>query len=125
MRARQLRQQQTPSERLLWRHLRNNYLHGLKFRRQHVIGRYIVDFCCIEKKWVIEIDGEIHSEGDIPKRDLIRQREIEKMGYRVIRFSSQDVMENLGGVIEMLSIVLREPSPYPLPEGEGAIANSV
>ena len=83
-RARELRRTMTETERLLWSHLRNRQLGGLKFRRQHPLGPSIVDFYCAAKRLVVEVDGGIHdSQCD---RDAVRTERLEEHGCKVIRF---------------------------------------
>ena len=96
-RARQLRKELTPAEQKLWAYLRGNKLHGVSFRRQHAIGNYIVDFCSIKAKLIIELDGSQHLEQE--EYDEERTRYLESLGYTVIRFWNNDVMNNIDGVI--------------------------
>jgi very-short-patch-repair endonuclease len=117
--ARNLRRGQTDAERKLWFRLRDRRVVGLKFRRQMPLGRYIVDFCCESARLVIEVDGGQHSE----VRDLARTRELEAMGYLVLRFWNNDVLTNTDGVIESVldtlhRLTLVPPHPSPLPTGE-------
>ncbi len=106
--AKNLRKNQTDAENLLWRHLRRNYLEGLSFRRQHPIGRYIVDFVCLEKRLILEIDGGQHSI-EIEK-DEARTKWLISEGYRVLRFWNNDVLTNLEGVLETIRLnVLSNP----------------
>jgi len=95
-RAIELRKELTPAERKLWAIIRNDQL-GVNFRRQHAIGNYIPDFVCIEKKLVIELDGSQHLEQE--EYDEERTKYLESLGYRVIRFWNNDVMNNFDGVI--------------------------
>lgn len=95
-RAKALRRDQTPAENKLWYILRNRYLYGFKFRRQHPIGKYIVDFYCAEAKLIIEVDGDSHTGKE--DYDSKRTAWLEEQGYRVIRFMDTDVHENLEGV---------------------------
>lgn len=88
-RARERRKQATKSEGLLWSVLRARQLCGLKFRREHPIGPFIVDFACVSKKLAVEIDGGYHDE--IVERDRSRQKLIERAGWDVIRFTAKDV----------------------------------
>lgn len=81
---------------LLWQVLRNRRLCGLKFRRQHSIGSYIVDFACIEQHLVVEIDGGYHEA--VFKEDQLRQQYLESHGWSVIRFEDKDVLENVDAV---------------------------
>jgi very-short-patch-repair endonuclease len=121
-RARELRAQPTEMEIRLWHHLRNRKLIGFKFRRQVPLGRYIVDFVCVERSLVVEVDGGQHGLGTKYERD--RQQWLEAQGWRVLRFWNNEVKENLAGVLETIAEALRpgasSPHPPPLPQaGEG------
>jgi very-short-patch-repair endonuclease len=94
--AGQLRRASTDAEQVLWRHLRNRRLGGLKFRRQATLGTAVVDFFCAEKRLVVELDGGQHSE----EADKLRTERLEALGLRVIRFWNCDVNENVEGVLE-------------------------
>jgi very-short-patch-repair endonuclease len=91
--ARSLRKTQTVSEGLLWSVLRARQLCGLKFRRQHLIEPWIVDFACPQERLIVEIDGPYHDE--VVEADSKRQEHLEAMGWKVIRFRDQDVVENV------------------------------
>jgi|SRR3972149_8219256 len=95
-----LRKNPTPAERKLWSVLRNNQLMGVKFRRQHAVGRYVVDFCSIKKKLVIELDGSGHLESE--DHDIERTKFLNQKGYRVIRFWNDQVMNDLESVISVI-----------------------
>lgn len=105
-RRRQLRQQQIPSESKLWMLLRNRQYRGLKWRRQHSIGWYILDFYCSELRLAIEIDGETHLAPGRDVRDAQRQRWIKQQGITVARFLSNDIINNFVGVIERLDEIV-------------------
>jgi very-short-patch-repair endonuclease len=110
-RSRQLRRPLTPMEPRLWAVIRNRALNGLKFRRQFVIGHYIADFACITAKLVVEIDGNSH-DGNY-QYDKERTTYLEQCGYRVIRFTNQDIRENLEGVCEVIrGACLESISPH-------------
>ena len=94
-----LRNEPGKPEQKLWVHLRNKQFHGLKFRRQYGIGSFVVDFCCLDKKLVIEIDGDSHFGDEEEASDLRRTEFIKGLGFRVIRFSNPDVMQNMEGVL--------------------------
>jgi len=94
-RGRKLRNEATEAEKALWIRLRGRQLLGYKFRRQQVLGRYIVDFVCLEKRLVVEVDGSQHFVQQ--RYDEARTRWLEAQGYRVIRFLNNEV---LGGDIE-------------------------
>jgi len=96
-RARQLRQELTPAERKLWNALRGRQLSGFKFRRQHPIGVFIVDFCCPAEKLIIELDGSQHLHSQ--EYDQSRTEFLESQGYRLIRFWNDAVMNDLDAVI--------------------------
>ena len=95
--ARTMRHAPTAAERKLWKHLRGRQLAGMSFRRQHVIGRFIVDFFCPEQRLVLEIDGGVH-EGRL-ERDAERTRTLEALGLRVLRFSNLDVLNDTHAVV--------------------------
>jgi len=96
--AQRLRKQSTPAEAKLWQALRNRKLNGLRFRRQHPVGRFILDFYCPSEKLVIEIDGSIHTQQE--DYDAQRTEELEKYGYRVLRFTNEAVLNSLNTVLE-------------------------
>jgi very-short-patch-repair endonuclease len=115
-RARELRQKQTPAEEVMWELVRNRQLAGLKFRRQHQIGPYIVDFFCDELKLVVELDGEIHSEEAQAKKDQKRTAYLESLGFSVLRFEN-DVFLN-DPEFALQSVVSQIPL-YNLPSTSG------
>jgi very-short-patch-repair endonuclease len=115
--ARQLRRSQTAAERLLWHRLRDRQLRDAKFRRQVPIGRYVVDFCCLEHKLIVELDGGQHAER--LDYDAERTAFLERSGYRVIRFWNPDVTRNLVAVLTAIDEAIGSPHPDPLPAGEG------
>jgi len=95
-RAAEMRNLPTQPERILWQLLRKSQLDGLKFRRQAVIGKYIVDFCCPAHKLIVEVDGESHvGRADT---DEARTRSLKKLGYRVMRVTNDDVLQDLEAV---------------------------
>ncbi|HEV8344568.1 MAG TPA: endonuclease domain-containing protein [Candidatus Binatia bacterium] len=112
-RARRLRREQTDTESKLWARLRARQLCGAKFRRQHPIGPFISDFCCVERGLVVELDGSQHA--DRVKADQFRTSFIEECGYRVLRFWDNEVMENIDAVLEQILRALSDPHPCPLP----------
>lgn len=106
-RARYLRAHDSAAEDRVWSILRAKRLAGLKFRRQHVLGRYIADFVCMPARLVIEVDGDTHSP-DNEAYDAKRTESIERAGYRVIRFWNSYVLgDNDGGVTEVILEALR------------------
>lgn len=115
--ATRLRREMTDAERRLWKHLRAGRLEGFKFRRQHPVPPYVLDFCCVEVGLAIELDGSQHSEA----RDASRSRYLESQGWRIVRFWDNDVLNKTDAVVEAIWNILSRPtlSPTPLPEGEG------
>ncbi len=118
--AKHLRRNSTDAEINLWSRIRNRQLQGWKFRRQSPVGKYIVDFACAELRLVVEIDGGQHAEQVL--YDLGRTRFLQSKGYKVVRFWNNEVLGNIEGVLEALTLTLsqreRELSPSPL-RGEG------
>ena len=104
--ARVLRTRETLVEDLLWEELRGRRLDGLKFRRQHPVGAFVVDFCCTECRLVIELDGEIHAEQQ--DRDAERSAILAAAGYRVIRFPNQSIREDLPTVLAAIRLAVHE-----------------
>ena len=96
-RARRMRAEPTPAEALLWKKLRNQQLEGLKFRRQHIIEYFIVDFYCPRTKLVIEIDGAVHDQQE--EYDQEREKILQEWGYQVLRFKNEDIEKNLDLVV--------------------------
>lgn len=103
-RARELRNAQTDAEQKLWQALRKRQIHGLKFRRQYCIGHYIVDFVCVTYKLIIEVDGGQHSER--ADYDLERTNFLNAIGYKVIRFWNNEVLEHFDAVLENIDNVV-------------------
>ena len=103
-RARQLRQASTGAERRMWSALRDRRLSRYKFRRQHPIGDFIVDFACTEYRLVIEVDGGQHADS---AKDASRMAWLEREGWRVIRFWNNEVLGNTNGVIEAILRTLK------------------
>jgi very-short-patch-repair endonuclease len=111
-RSRELRQPLTPPEQKLWQRLRNRQLFGLKFRRQHPIDPFVVDFFCHQHQLVIEIDGHHHAEPAQQRYDQARTEWLEQRGMRVIRFTNRDVDTNIEGVLaEIARQCGVDPSP--------------
>ena len=96
--AKRLRKEMTPPEVALWLALRRNDA-GLRFRRQHPAGRYVLDFYCAPARLAIEVDGEAHAQGDRPARDAVRDEWLESPGVRVLRYGAIEVLSNLDGVM--------------------------
>jgi very-short-patch-repair endonuclease len=105
-RAKQLRQLMTPAETLLWRYLKASRVDGLGFRRQTPIRNYIVDFVCHSAKVIIELDGASHDFEEQQKADEKRDAFFVSEGFRVLRFTNEQVMSNLEGVVETIRQVV-------------------
>ncbi|HTG03169.1 MAG TPA: DUF559 domain-containing protein [Bradyrhizobium sp.] len=115
--ARSMRGQPTDAERVLWQRLRHDIqLNGSHFRRQVLVGPFIVDFASRKAKIVIELDGGQHDWQQVS--DASRTRRIEAAGYRVLRFWNHDVLGNLEGVLSEIQSAL-PPTPDPSPQGGG------
>jgi very-short-patch-repair endonuclease len=105
--AREMRQEPTPAEDYLWQHIRNREIGGAKFRRQHAIDRFVVDFYCAEAQLVIEVDGEIHQY--TLEEDTIRQEYLESLGLRVLRFTNDLVLNQIDMVLDQIRSILSPP----------------
>ena len=100
-RARRLRRAATDAERGLWLLLRDRRLCGLKFRRQHQIGRYVVDFCCVGRRLIIEVDGSQHAYN--VAADATRTAYLNRHGYRVVRFWNSEVLSESEAVLAAIA----------------------
>ena len=101
-----LRAEMTPAERQLWARLRAKQFRTLTFRRQHGIGPYIVDFYCSKRSLVVEVDGDSHGNEDQIIKDTEREAYLQSLGLQVIRYTNDEVVSNLEGVLEDLSAKL-------------------
>ena len=108
--AKQLHRNMTPAEVKLWARLRAHRLEGVHFRNQHAIGNYVVDFCVLRQKLIIELDGSQHLEQEDYDRE--RTEYLESKGYKVVRFWNNDVMNDMDGVIR--AIIQAMQSDHPL-----------
>ncbi len=104
-----MRREPTAAENALWDQLRNRRFQGLKFRRQHTVGRFIVDFLCADESLLVEIDGPIH-QLEVQK-DQIREKFLERHGLRVIRFTNEEILFNLDHVLQRLESQLKIATP--------------
>jgi very-short-patch-repair endonuclease len=117
--ARQLRSRMTDAERELWHHLRNRSFMRHKFRRQHPIGPYVVDFVCLRSRLVVELDGGQHA---CSANDAIRADFLERHGYRILRFWNNDVFEQQEAVLAVIFEALQSCARSSIPllrAGEG------
>lgn len=95
-----LRKNLTPAEAFLWKFLQGKKLGGRKFRRQHSIDNYIVDFYCASEKLIIELDGQVHFNPVAQQKDLQRTEYLENRGFTVIRFENKMVFDHLSSVLQ-------------------------
>jgi very-short-patch-repair endonuclease len=109
--AKELRNNETPSEKLLWDKLKNKQLAGFKFRRQHSLKQFIADFYCHKAKLIIELDGEIHNTVQQKERDEGRSYEIEQAGLTVLRFTNDEVKNEIDNVLEKIKTELMALNP--------------
>jgi very-short-patch-repair endonuclease len=116
-RAKTLRNQATPTERLLWTALSNRKVDGYKFSRQIPVGPYFADFLCREARLVVELDGFSHDLNQ--DYDQRRDAFMKAQGYQLLRFNNADVMNNLEGVVETIALMLTETGPPPTPPASG------
>lgn len=110
--ARALRERSTEAERLLWSRLRDRRLSSHKFRRQHPLGPYVVDFACLARNLVVELDGGQHANA--VEADARRTHWLEQQGFRVVRFWNNEVLDNTDGVLRVIAAALSgdgTPSP--------------
>ncbi len=110
-RRRHLRQVSTDAERALWRLLRARQLSGAKFRRQHPVGPYILDFYCLHRHLAVELDGSQHYSLEGQAKDAVRTQFLDAMGVRVLRFSNVAVLTEHGAVLAAIWGALEGPSP--------------
>ncbi len=104
-RRKELRKNPTPQEEKLWWYLKDKRL-GIKFRRQHGIGGYIVDFYCKEKNLIIELDGQVHSKKEAKEYDLVRDRFLRELGFKILRFKNSEIEENVEEVLKKIKTFL-------------------
>ncbi len=115
--VRENRKEQTPAEEILWTNVRNRNIGNCKFRRKHEIGSYIVDFVCLEKKLVIEIDRDYHLDEEQRKYDQLRTEFLRDSGFTEIRFSHEDIQKNISASLSKIKECLREDHPPLLRSG--------
>ena len=105
----QLREAMTPAEQVLWEALRDKKLNGLKFRRQHPVEQFILDFYCPLHKLAVELDGSIHEARS--EQDAARKAHLAAHGCRVIRFHNEEVLTALPSVLERIALAVAEQTP--------------
>ena len=99
---RALRANSTPAEEVLWEEIRNRKLNGLKFKRQHSIGNYVIDFYCASKRLVVELDGEVHNNADQKEKDESRDINLTEMNFKVLRIPNSKVLNKIEEVKALL-----------------------
>lgn len=109
--ARRMRRNMTPAEKKLWKALKGKKLGGLKFRAQHPVGPFILDFYCPACKLVVELDGDVHEEQ--AGYDEARTQQLQDYGYRVIRFRNEEVLTDLPSVLEQILEAAQNSPPPP------------
>ena len=105
----QLRSRMTPAEQALWETLRGNRLNGLRFRQQHPVGKFVLDFYCSHSKLTVEFDGGVHDAQ--VEQDAVRTAYLGTYGYRMIRFRNEDVLNDLPAVLEQIADFAHSGSP--------------
>ena len=104
---RDLRNRMTDAERLLWQHLRGRQMAGCKFRRQHPFMDYVLDFVCLEKRLVVEVDGGQHQDSET---DVVRDQNLQEAGFRILRFWNNQVLQETQAVVEVIWAELTDGS---------------
>ena len=99
-RAGSMRRRSTEAERVLWQRLRARQINSRKWRRQQAIDQYVVDFLCYELRLIVEIDGDVHPFQE--REDVARQSYLEAQGFQVLRFTNDDVLTNLDGLLRVI-----------------------
>jgi very-short-patch-repair endonuclease len=123
--AREQRQNMTPAGRVLWEALRDRRLEGARFKREHVLGRYIADFYCPVARLVIELDGAVHNTEEAAAYDAVRDEALQARGVRVLRFRNDQVLNHLPDVLETIKATLAlTPNPSPTC-GRGELASPI
>jgi very-short-patch-repair endonuclease len=117
--ARELRRNRTGAERERWSRLRQLKEAGFRFRQQTPIDRFVVDFVCLGKRLIVELDGATHGTTEERRKDAERERYLVSQGFRVMRFWNDDVLNNLDGVMDSIVHELNTPTPTPPCKGEG------
>jgi len=111
----ELRNNATEAEQRLWQYLKGSQLDGRKFRRQHSIGLFVLDFYCPSERLAIEVDGEVHHQPDVKQHDKDRQQAIETLDIRILRFQNADVLLNINHVLTTIRQYFNPLLPPPTP----------
>lgn len=107
VRSKELRDKGTEAEQVLWEYLQAKNLGGFKFRRQHIIGQYIVDFACLSKLLIIEVDGGYHNSKEQKEADELRMEKLSQLGYTFLRFANEEVLGDIDQVLKKILAKLR------------------
>ena len=113
-----LRKSLIPAEAVLWKRLQKSQLAGNKFRRQHIIGRYIVEFCCPECRVAVELDGQVHFNSIRSEYDAERTKFLERFNIRVLRFENRRIFEDIDSILNLIKTHLTTPVTPPEAGGE-------
>lgn len=105
--SRKLREEMTDAEKLLWQKIRRRQLHNVQFYRQRPIGKYIVDFVSTSHNVIVEVDGSQHLENDVPRKDQMRDAELMKLGFTIVRYNDNEVFKHTESVLENLYMRLK------------------
>ena len=109
--AKTMRRLPTEAEQRLWWHLRHRLpVEGSHFRRQVALARYVADFCCLDAKLIVEVDGGGHGADAQAARDATRTQELEAQGFRVLRFTNAEIMRSIDGVLDTILAALPSPA---------------
>jgi very-short-patch-repair endonuclease len=106
--ADKLKRKMTKAEICLWKYILKGSKTKYKFRRQRTIDQYIVDFICLELNLIIEVDGESHNHTEIAENDIIRQNRLETIGFRVVRFTDEEILKELSSVGIIIEQIILE-----------------
>jgi very-short-patch-repair endonuclease len=122
--ARVKRRQMTASEARLWNALRGGKIEGHRFRRQHAVATFVLDFYCPSARLVIEVDGGIHDAPDVAEHDELRQSVLENQGLRVLRIRNEEISDDLASVVERITTVIIERTRHE-ERGSGAVCDGL
>jgi len=117
--ARRLRSDATPAEQVLWEELRGRRFRGLKFRRQHPIGCFVVDFYCHERGLIVEVDGDVHQSGSQRAADAEREEWLTSLGLRIVRVPNELVLSDARAALELIGLTLFPSPTVTLERGPG------
>ena len=99
---RNLRRKETNAENIFWQQVRNGKLNGFKFKRQHSIGNYIVDFYCASEMLIVELDGGVHNSKDQKEKDRLRDENLIAINFKILRFKNQEILTDINKVKQQI-----------------------